>query len=162
METNQIKFTSKEVKEIFTQVLQETQEREKATLKRLQEKVNTLEDSYEKEQIIQAFELYNQTLENIEKYDEIMRYGQPLRDMSYLLEQQYDLLYNTILEMTNLMEFWEELEIQMKVNNEYIYSKNQTEEEIKQQVEKATDYLLSEEYKQEIEVDYTPFDFIER
>lgn len=158
----EIKFESKEIKEIFTEMLQETLNREKATLCKLESKIYNIEETEETKQIKETFKLYHQTIDTIEEHQDIISYGNPLRDLGYLLEQQYDLLFNTLLEMTGLEGFWEELEIQLKVNNEYIYSKNQTEEEIKQQVEKATDYLLSQEYAEEIGETELQFDYINR
>ena len=164
-----LKFMKEEVKKIFTEMLSEThRNREMTTFKTLQTiveinlKAELNIDEQERKDLQQIFELYNQTLETINKYDNILRYERPLHDMIYLLDQQQDLLFNKILEVTDLETFWQDLDIELRRNDNDKWTKNLTEEEIKEEVSKAVDYLLSEEYQKEMEVDYILFDNIER
>lgn len=164
-----LKFEREEIKKVFTELLIESHcNREMITFKTLQNIVEInlkaiIEDNTQESiDLQQTFELYNQTLKTLKDYDNILRYEKPLHDLIYLLNQQQDYLFNTILEMTELEEFWNELDIELRRNNNEKWTKNLTEEEIREEVSKAVDYLLSEQYKQDIEVDYTPFENINR
>lgn len=164
-----LKFEKEEIKKVFTELLIESHcNREMITFKTLQNiveinlKATTEDNTQESIDLQQTFELYNQTLKTLRDYDNILRYERPLHDLIYLLNQQQDYLFNTILEMTELEEFWNELDIELRRNDNEKWTKNLTEEEIKEEVSKAVDYLLSEQYKQDIEVDYTPFENINR
>lgn len=160
---NLVNYTSKEVKEIFIEMLTQTHyEREQATLQKLKNVICNLEDTYEREQILQTFELYNQTLTTLKDYDNILSYMQPLHDLSYLLDQEQDLLFNKILEMTNLEGFWNELDIELRRNENNKWQRNMTKEQIEQEVTKAVDYLLSKEYQEEMETVEILFDYIKR
>lgn len=155
-----LRFEKEEIKEIFTELLIETHyEREVVTFKTLQNIVNTTDIDTD---LQQTFELYNQTLKTLTEYDNILKYDRPLHDLIYLLDQQQDYLFNKVLEMTELEEFWNELDTELRRDNNTKWSKNLTKEEIKEEVNKAVDYLLSEQYKQDIEINYTPFDNINR
>lgn len=159
---NNLKFKKEEIKEIFTEMLQQTMNRKKANLQRLKEVICELpKENEQRETILQVFELYNQTLTNLIDYQYILSYEQPLHELSYLLEQEQDLLFNKILEITELEEFWNDLDTELRRNDNDKWTKNLTDKEIEEEIDKAVNYLLSKEYQEEIEIDYELYENIE-